>query len=184
MNLSRISLVDPDTENIWEDKGAKTVAFFCRKRPVRITAKTIDELKQISSLRDGSNVRVCLHSEPASDHHDMVILERPGGYYRPHRHTYKGDCFHIMEGQMGLFTFNENGDVIDCAVLEPGEIYRVEVNMYHAVMPLTDPVIYHENKPGPFLTQGDSLYPDWAPDGSDASQVNEYITELKLQLGV
>ena len=179
MNISRISLINPDAEKIWEDTGAKTVAFFCKSRPVRITAETIDELRQISAQRDGSNVRVCLHSEPASDHHDMVVLERPGRYYRPHLHTHKGDCFHVMEGGLGLFTFNEAGDVIDCADLRQGDIYRVEVNTYHMVMPLTDPVIYHENKPGPFLAEGDSLFPDWSPDGSDPDEAMAYTARLK-----
>ena len=43
--------------------------------------------------------------------------------------------------------------------------------MYHAVMPLSDLVIYHESKPGPFTGEGDSIYPSWAPDESNENKV-------------
>ena len=49
-------------------------------------------------------------------------------------------------------------------------------------MPLSDPVIYHENKPGPFTGQGDSLFPAWAPDGTDVAEVERYVLKLKSHL--
>ena len=83
---------------------------------------------------------------------------------------------------MGIFTFNESGEVIDAVTLGAGDIYRVEVGMYHAVMPLSDQTIYHENKPGPFLGDKDSLFPEWAPTEEDQSIVDEYVSNLKLKL--
>ena len=182
MSLSSISLLDPDPEKLRTDPTAKTFSYFCRQRPVLINAKTILELKAVSAQNGSANVRVCLHEGPDSDHHDMVILECSGRYYRPHRHTYKGDSFHVMEGEMGIFTFNESGEVIDAVTLGAGDIYRVEVGMYHAVMPLSDQTIYHENKPGPFLGDKDSLFPEWAPTEEDQRIVDEYVSNLKLKL--
>jgi cupin fold WbuC family metalloprotein len=182
MSISTISLLEPDTDKIWEDTGAKSVSFFCRRRPVRVDAAVIGELKRISAERGGSNVRVCLHHGPDSAHHDMVILENVGKYYRPHRHVAKGETFHIIEGRMGLFAFDADGNVTDACALAAGDIYRVEEGGYHAVMPLSAPVIYHENKPGPFTGQGDSLFPAWAPDGTNAAEVERYVLELKSHL--
>ena len=178
MSLSTLSLLHPDPEILWEDAGAKTVAFFCKRHPVCVDAALIEELKKVSAARGGKNVRLCLHDSPAADHHDMVILERRGKYYRPHKHREKGEAFHIMEGRMCVFTFDDAGNVTESRALDSGDILRVGVNMYHAVMPLTAMVIYHENKPGPFLGEKDSIYPDWAPDGLDAEVAATYSAGL------
>lgn len=175
-------MLTPDPERIWRDPKAKTLSFFCRRRPVRIDAAVISELIQLGTGSSPCNVRVCLHESPASDHHDMIILEHRGRYYRPHRHADKGECFHIMQGEMGVFAFADDGSVIDAVRLGPGEIYRVEAGMYHAVMPLSDVVVYHENKPGPFKGDGDSLYPDWAPDGREAAATESYNRNLARHL--
>ena len=180
--LSRISLLNPDGNKVWEDVGAKSVSFFCRHRPVFIDANLIAQLKTLSTQRGGRNVRVCLHDGPDANHHDMVILELKGKYYRPHKHDGKGEAFHIMEGCMGLFAFDESGTVIDAVTLGPGDIYRVAENMYHAVLPISDQVIYHENKPGPFTGEGDSIFPAWAPDGADALEIENYVAGLVDQL--
>ena len=182
LSLSFISLLDPSKNNLRQDTNAKTISFFCKQRPVKINSDTIRELKIVSKQNNGANVRVCLHENPESNHHDMVILECPGKYYRPHRHEYKGDSFHVMEGAMGLFTFDDNGLVIDAVTLGVGDIYRVEVGMYHAVLPLSNPTIYHENKPGPFLGDEDSLFPDWAPSGENQAEIDKYLFFLKQKL--
>lgn len=182
MNISHISLTSPDIEKIWQDPAAKTLSFFCLKRPVRIDATVMQELTQLGTSEGHKNVRVCLHASPSALHHDMIILEHRGRYYRPHKHLDKGECFHIMQGEMGIFAFSDTGSIIDAIRLKAGEIYRVEAGMYHAVMPLSDLVIYHENKPGPFLGDGDSLYPNWAPDGSDPIATESYIRILAQRL--
>lgn len=176
--LSSISLLAPDPDKIQSDPKAKTLSFFCKRRPVRIDAAVIAELIHLGSVADSRNVRVCLHESPAAEHHDMIILEHRGRYYRPHRHNRKGECFHIMRGEMGVFGFADDGEVLDAIRLNPGDIYRIEVGMYHAVMPLSDTVVYHESKPGPFLGESDSIYPSWAPDGSDPAAVRAYVSSL------
>ena len=182
MASSTISLLHPDPAKIREDKSAKTVAFFCKERPVRIDAATVAELKAVAAVRGGANVRICLHEGPEAEHHDMIILEHQGKYYRPHKHIEKGETFHIIEGEMGIFAFDEGGAVTDCCTLGPGDVYRIAVGMYHTLLPRTEQVIYHENKPGPFLGDGDSIYPDWAPDGSDTAAVAAYTDALAARL--
>ncbi len=182
MKLSNISLLALDEEKLREDTGAKSISFFCLTRPVRIDRVLVDEMKEVSVQRAGRNVRICLHSGPEDDHHDMVVLERSGKYYRPHKHAKKGECFHVIEGSLGLLVFDPAGGVIDATALGAGEIYRIAVGMYHAVMPLSDPVIYHESKPGPFLGEGDSIYPDWAPLAEDAEAVEAFQAMARVRL--
>ena len=178
MSLSDLNLLDPDPAMLRVDAKAKSLSFFCLKRPARVDARVIADLKTVAAESGGRNARICLHPGPDSPHHDMIVLEHKGKYYRPHKHADKGEAFHVMEGRLGIFAFDGAGRVVDAQALEPGDIYRVEVGMYHAVLPLTDQVLYHENKPGPFLGEGDSIYPEWAPDGADSAAVDTFVAGL------
>ena len=109
LGLSTISLINFNEDKIRKDDKAKTISFFCKKRPVRIDREVISDLRKVSESNNKANVRICLHDSPMANHHDMVILERHGKYYRPHKHNNKGEAFHIISGQMGIFSFDDNG---------------------------------------------------------------------------
>lgn len=177
-SISTVSVLSPDPEKLWLASGARAVTYFCKRLPVRVDARLVDELRELSNRHDGQNVRICLHSAPEVEHHDMVILEHPGRYYRPHKHIRKGETFHIIAGRLGVLIFEEDGTVVEACDLGPGDILRVGINMFHMVHPVTDPVIYHESNPGPFLGDANSVFPDWAPDGSDPEAAAAYTDEL------
>lgn len=166
---------------VWEDTTAKTVAFLCRREPVRVDQRLIGELKAVSSQRGGANVRLCLHDSPEALFHEMIILERAGKYYRPHKHLAKGESYHIIEGELGVCVFDEQGAVADACVLTPhGTVaYRVGRAMYHMIVPLSSLVIYHESKPGPFIRSSDCAYAAWAPTGDDAAAVTAFIERVR-----
>lgn len=184
MTISKIILDDP--EKIRKDESGRSLGLFCRNLPGRVDRQLIDELKEILEQQPEKNIRLCLHEAPDALFHSMIILERQRKYYRPHKHYEKGECFHIIEGRMAVFAFDEKGNVIDSCCLDPSGvfIYRVQVNMYHAVMPLTPIVIYHESKPGPFLDNSDSIFPSWAPDDGDEEKITIYNQQLHDILGI
>ena len=178
MLLSNIDLMNERDVRI--DKTGRSIGIFCRSLPASVGHTLIDGLKELSDLNGGVNVRLCLHSSPEAVFHSMIILENRGGYYRPHRHQDKGECFHIIEGELAVFAFDDQGNIIDACKLAPDAnfIYRVEVNMVHAVLPLTDRVVYHESKLGPFLGDKDSIFPEWSCDGSDSETLHDYHQRL------
>ena len=90
MKISSITLNDKDSVLI--DNGKKSLAYFAKKRPVKVDAELIKKLKETISKLD-KNVRLCLHESPDSLFHDMIILERKGKYYRPHKHKKKEESF-------------------------------------------------------------------------------------------
>jgi|TARA_B100000315_G_C14560267_1_gene580182 cupin fold WbuC family metalloprotein len=182
MEISEIGL--DNLEKIWIDESGRSVGIFCRKRPARVTTELIAELVRESDRRGGENVRFCLHDGPAARFHTMINVERKMKFYRPHKHLKKGDCFHIIKGRLAVFAFDDGGEIIDSCVLEPDRtiIYRIEENMYHTVYPITEIVIYHESKPGPFLGDADSIIPDWAPDESDSESVGRFAGKLLAAL--
>lgn len=177
--LSSINLNDPNKVSV--EKGRNSVAYFCKKLPALVNSKLINDLKSILEGLDKKNLRLCLHNSPHAEFHNMIILERKGKYYRPHRHLRKDETFHIIEGKMAVFVFDDKGKVVDSCVLDAVNnfLYRIDKNTFHAIMPISEVVIYHESKPGSFISEGDSIFPDWAPDGKNEDEVERYVNSLK-----
>jgi hypothetical protein len=63
--------------------------------------------------------------------------------------------------------------------LEPGEIYRVEAGAYHGILPLSEIVLFHENKPGPFRGPADNIMAPWAPEPEDLKAAVAYRRRLE-----
>ena len=178
MRSSLIKLDDPATVN--KAEGARSVAFFCKNKPARVDSLLIGQLKQEAERAGDKNVRVCLHEGPEASFHDMVILERRSKYYRAHRRPNKDVTFHLIEGSMAVFVFDEEGRVEEACLLDPEKIfmYRVDADRYRVSVPVSDVVIYHEASPGPFVGEGDAIYPPWAPDGSNLERAKAYTAKL------
>ena len=183
-NISEILLSDESRVRV--DEGGRAVGFFCRSLPARVHNTLIEEMSRESEARGGKNLRLCLHSDPKSPFHTMLILERKGKHYPPHKHLEKGECFHILKGRLAVFSFDEEGGILDACLLEPDGyfLYRVELNMYHAVMPLSEVVVYHESKPGPFLGDSDAVPPKWAPAADDPDAIRRYEMRLMEALNM
>lgn len=166
------------------DEGGKSVGFFCTELPARVDASVVSQLKEAAARYPDKNVRLCLHSGPEAEFHTMIVLDRKGTYYPPHKHARKGECWHMIEGRMAAFAFDESGTVIDAQELDSGDtfMYRLDIGMYHTVIPLTDMVVYHESKPGPFLGSEDSIVPDWATVPSNGVERDEILRRLLSHL--
>lgn len=168
------------TLNVIQDKNAKSLSYYCTKSVVQIDKTTITQLVDESAKHMSSNARICLHSSPDADFHEMIIVEYKGHYYRPHKHLHKGESCHIIEGEVAMFVFNDDGSISHFCILsqEKALICRVGANQWHTVIPITEYAVYHESKPGPYLRQTDSIYSTWAPDGLDSIEALSYTENL------
>jgi len=178
MNSTQISLFNPEYFRV--DDSGKSTAFFSIKKPVCINSKLISELKEIWSKNPERNLRICLHESSSATFHEMVILETPGRYYRPHKHNAKGESYHLIEGKLGVVNFEDDGQIIDSRILDATDkfLYRVGESVFHCILPLTSPVIYHESKLGPFLGEGDSLWAPWSPSEKDSENIVEFSNRI------
>jgi cupin fold WbuC family metalloprotein len=160
---------------------ATSIALFATKAEVFVDAALLEELKAFAESRGKINTRLCLHQSPEANDHDMIVLEYPTGrYYRPHMHAGKSETIHVIEGKLLVISFDQTGNVATRQPIEPGltSISRVEAGVYHTVLPLTERVIYHESKLGPFLGNEDSLPAPWSPDGTDTEEATSYLREM------
>ncbi len=179
--MSVIDLNDPKMFRI--DTSGRSVGYFCKTSPVCVDADLLNALKRQAQQITDKDIRLCLHSTPEALFHDMIILTRKGRYQTPHKHNEKAESWHIIEGVMGVFVFDQAGKVIQASRLEPGGsiVYRIDPGFYHAVMPMSDIVLFHESRPGPYRG-ADSLPAPWAPDNEDIERLAEFYKKLQQLL--
>jgi hypothetical protein len=62
--------------------------------------------------------------------------------------------------------------------LENNILYRFKKNYFHTSIAISDHVIFHESKIGPFIREGDSIFADWAPENEKAEEVKKFTNKL------
>ena len=173
-----------DTRGFRLDDSGKSKAYFSIRKPCIIDSMSITQLKEIWNNDPDRNVRICLHDSPQSSFHEMVILESPKRYYRPHKHITKGESYHLIEGRLGVFIFSDQGVILDSRILDTNDslIYRIAESVFHCILPISNPVIYHECKLGPFTGKEDSIWADWSPSESETDEVFKFQEKLRKHL--
>ena len=164
---------------IKQDVHARSLSFNCECDFIHLDRDIISEMKEISQ-GENCDLRISMHAGPEDDLHNMIILQRKGIYLRPHKHPLKAETYHLIEGSMNAFLFNEDGEVVFRKHLssEGNLLFRFSRNMFHMTVPTSDVVIFHESKVGPFIRESDCIHARWAPDPSDLSAVEEYMRLL------
>lgn len=164
-----------------QDNLARSLSFFRISDEGAVSDALIKELVELTEIRGDINARLCLHSSPKHAFQEMIIIEyKSFRFYRPHKHSTKQESLHLMDGELAVILFTDTGSIIKQYKLSIGniEVLRIAANQWHAVIPLSDRVIYHESKLGPFEAETDSIYPDWAPTGSDINEASAYTLHI------
>jgi len=165
--------------NFTVDSESKSLSFFNKnKENISVSSELIEDIKSLA-FRDRINLRVNLHSSSSDTFHNMLIFQWKGTYIRPHKHLHKPETCHMIEGKQQQILLKDNGEIIDRSNLSVNEnlIYRIESNTYHTAYILSEYVLFHESKPGPFLFEDDSIFPEWAPN-SDQHAAGEYMNRI------
>jgi cupin fold WbuC family metalloprotein len=111
--------------------------------------------------------RVCVHVDDTAKVQEMILAMRQDVLFRPHRHVDKTESFHMIEGALDIVLFDEQGTpfrAINLAAVGGGKpfYYRMNESLFHAILPRTPMVVFHETTTGPFV-KDDAIFADWAP---------------------
>lgn len=157
------------------DPDALSTSFFCKADSPIIDKRMIDALREYS-LQQNCDVRICLHSNPDASFQNMIIVHRKSNYYRPHEHIVNGESYHLLDGDLGIPFFDDDGRVVDHRrmTISDNIISRIPIGVSHAMFPLSELVIFHESKSGPFVPGEDTLHPAWAPEAGDSGAIRRY----------
>ena len=131
--------------------------------------------------------RICVHRTPDDVFHEMLMSFTNATYIRPALHVDKEESLIILAGTGVNVFFDEAGDITSFVRLGPIGSHRpfycrVPANTYHCLIVESDEILAKETAPGPFRRQ-DTLFPAWAPDGSDGPAAKIYIDSIRAKLG-
>ena len=152
---------------------------------VTLESNNLVELKQAALNNRRQRIRLCAHRNPNDSLHEMFIVHTNECYVRPHRHIGKVESMAILEGEVDVVLFHDNGDIRQ--VIEMGSpnsgkafFYRLGQSIYHTLIIHTKFLVFHEITEGPFLRDM-TQFPDWAPLESHPNHW-DFITELKSRI--
>ncbi|HEX6513870.1 MAG TPA: WbuC family cupin fold metalloprotein [Chloroflexota bacterium] len=135
----------------------------------------LPRLKEAAAEQPRRRARLNLHHGAEDAVQEMVIAFCGDSVLPPHKNLNKSESFHVIEGELQVVVFDDDGTVtrtIDMGPLGSGQtfMYRLARDLWHTVIPRSDFVIIHEVTRGPFLP-GDTAFPEWGPDEGPATKV-------------
>ena len=166
------------SDHVWKDEKSKSLSYFCNSSTVLCSVQTINELKEISAKNNNTNARICLQTSPQASLQNMILLAKTGVYYQPHMHEYKSESYHVIEGGLAYFEFDETGSILDVIELAVGDILRVGKRTTHVTLPICDPTVFHETAVGPFNPETNMTIPEWVPAPEDKEKVAALMSRL------
>ena len=143
--------------------------FYC------INNKIIDNLKLLAKNNNTRRARIILHSTECSDIHEMLIVFEKNSYIRPHKHIGKTESYLVLEGELDLIYFHDNGEVknvINLSNINSGKTFflRSENELWHTLLIKSDYVILLETTDGP-LNKNSTIFAEWSPDSNNHEKV-------------
>jgi cupin fold WbuC family metalloprotein len=129
-----------------------------------VGAEEIAELKRRAAGNRRRRCRICAHSTPNAPLHEMLIVHERDAWVPPHKHLYKDESIHVVEGSAVLVTFAEEGRVIKSVRLSKDKKFycRVPADTYHTLLIESDWFVFHETTTGPFDRTA-TVFASWAP---------------------
>lgn len=149
---------------------------------VLINNVDLNELKQLALLNPRKRVRLCSHRSPDDLLHEMFIIHTNDCYVRPHKHFGKAESMAVLEGEVDVVLFHDDGEIRD--VVKMGDVasgkifyYRLSDPIYHMLLIKTDFLVFHEVTQGPFIRE-QSAFAEWAPKEND-QDMNDFVAKIK-----
>lgn len=127
-------------------------------------------------------IRLCTHSSVDDSVHEMLIVHERTCYVRPHKHIGKSESFHVIEGNVDVVLFDEQGGIQDVISMGSYEtkrpfFYRIAEPLYHTLLIRSEVLVFHETTSGPFQRDQTHFAP-WSPDGQNDDEVMGYLSDL------
>lgn len=156
----------PRALELVQDPSAKSEAYYSRSPAPAITDAVVAALKERLIRSGGHTVRICLHEGPEAAFHEMAVVHKKGGVFKPHKHLAKDESYHMIDGVLRIEIFDEPGRLVETVRLGASGTglpfwIRIRPGVWHATIPETDFAVFHEARPGPFKG-GDSVFRDEA----------------------
>ena len=147
-------------------KKIKEGVFSCGDQSIiKIGHNEIDQLIEEAKSADLRCARVNIHKSADDLLHEMIIAFTSESEVKIHKHPNKRESFHIIRGRVQIQFYDEDlVEMIDKKVIMCSEngpyFYRMQDQLWHKVVPLSDICVIHEITDGPFILGQSSIFPE------------------------
>jgi len=153
---------------------------------VTVDAPDIAQLKGAAARNARQRIRLCAHHSVDDRLHEMLIVHARGTYVRPHKHVGKTESFHVIEGEVDVVLFEDDGrvrEVIPMGSFASGRpfFYRMAGPVFHTLLIRSEFLVFHEVTGGPFR-RADTVFAPWAPADGDVQAVGDFLGALEGRL--
>jgi cupin fold WbuC family metalloprotein len=161
----------------------KSPEVFLAEGPIsEIGQSELDTLKAAVDASAKRRARINAHPNGDDALHEMIIAIDSSSYIRPHKHPGKSEAFHIVEGEVDIVVFDDDGRIDRVVPLgAPGSgrsfYYRMSMPFFHTLIIRSDILIVHEITNGPFRPEG-TVFADFAPEDSETEKAAAYQADL------
>ena len=129
------------------------------------------------------------HKEYSDTLQRLLNAMEPGTYIRPHKHENpdKREAFWIIRGTIAVVLFNEQGDVIDCHVLNRDKgCFGIDLppRTWHCLISIESGSVAYEVKDGPYNPIDDKNFAPWAPPEADTYASTIWLEQLLNRLEI
>jgi len=180
--MKSISGVDPLRDTRVESEEV----LYAADPIVTVDAAAIEALKRRAASNPRRRIRLCAHHGTADRVHEMLIVHTRDTYVRPHKHLDKCESFHVIEGEVDVVMFDEDGGIdraIEMGSIQSGRrfFYRIADPIYHTLLIRSDVLVFHETTPGPFRREH-TVFAPWAPADGDVEAVRRFVASVEARL--
>lgn len=156
--------------------------LYPNERFVSLNAVDLAFLKAEAFKNPRKRIRICTHQSTDDKVHEMFIVHAKDAYVRPHKHIHKSESLYLMEGEVDVIFFDDQGNIIkriEMGSPASGKLfyYRLTDPLYHTLCIKTGLICFYEVTEGPF-NRADTVFPSWAPDGSDDKKAKNFLNKL------
>jgi cupin fold WbuC family metalloprotein len=156
--------------------------LYADERIVTVDSAAIDEMKRAAESNERRRIRLCAHRSVDDRLHEMVIVHAFDTYVRPHKHVGKSESFHVIDGEVDVVIFSEEGDVADVIPMGPFHsgrpfFYRIADPLFHTLIIRSPTLVFHETTTGPFR-RGETVFAPWAPEDANRDAVDTFLARL------
>lgn len=160
--------------------------FIAEDAIVRIGDAEIEFLKEQARISPRKRARICAHKTNDDALHEMVIVISADSYIHPHRHVGKSESFHIVEGEVDVAVFDDDGKlsgVIQLGAPASGRCfyYRLSESAFHTLLIRSEYLIVHEVTNGPF-DRDRTVLAKFAPTEDCEAEARAYMQRVSTQV--
>ena len=129
------------------DVSGKSPAFFLKKKNVKINKNFYDNLIKFSKLNKNIICRICLHQSLNEKLHSMIVLINSKNQFNTHKHPTTPEVYQLIMGSLKINLFNNKKKKVKTIMMnKKNELFSINKNQYHVVIPTTKVAIFHETK--------------------------------------